>query len=100
MPRTPSWATQLNPVNSVGPPPQDLIIPSLKPPEHYIKSPLLGHPPVKRDILLYMRGDMGPWRHMCYSRGIRQRLAKWVATAPHAYCAHGSALCAGAGRGQ
>lgn len=34
---------------------QDLVIPSLKPPEHYKYSPLMGHPPMQRDILLYFK---------------------------------------------
>ncbi|GFR42914.1 hypothetical protein Agub_g3913, partial [Astrephomene gubernaculifera] len=57
-------------------PGKDLIIPSLKPANHFASSPLLGAPPLKRDILLYLRGDTGPWRAHWYSRGVRQRLAK------------------------
>ncbi|GLI69226.1 hypothetical protein VaNZ11_013715 [Volvox africanus] len=57
-------------------PGKDLIIPSLKLADHFIASPLLGAPPLERDILLYLRGDTGPWRAHWYSRGIRQRLAK------------------------
>ncbi|KAG2437024.1 hypothetical protein HYH02_011455 [Chlamydomonas schloesseri] len=57
-------------------PGKDLVIPSLKPPSHYASSPLMGAPPFERDILLYLRGDTGPYRAHWYSRGIRQRLAK------------------------
>eukprot|EP00198_Chlamydomonas_reinhardtii_P007427 XP_001696764.1 exostosin-like glycosyltransferase [Chlamydomonas reinhardtii] len=57
-------------------PGKDLVVPSLKPPSHYASSPLLGAPPLERDILLYLRGDTGPYRAHWYSRGIRQRLAK------------------------
>ena len=32
--------------------------------------------PQVRDILLYMRGDVGVYRAHWYSRGIRQRAAK------------------------
>ncbi len=47
---------------------QDLVIPALKLPFHYASSPLLFHPPFKRDILLYLRGDMGAYRLPMYSR--------------------------------
>lgn len=55
---------------------QHLVIPSFKPPGHYSKSPLLGHPPMARDILLYFRGDTGAYRLDQYSRGVRQKLYK------------------------
>ncbi|KAG2431439.1 hypothetical protein HXX76_009454 [Chlamydomonas incerta] len=57
-------------------PGKDLVIPLFKPPGHYAHSPLMGAPPLQRDILLYLRGDTGPYRAHWYSRGIRQRLAK------------------------
>ncbi|KAG2491270.1 hypothetical protein HYH03_010277 [Edaphochlamys debaryana] len=59
-------------------PGKDLIVPSLKPASHFANSPIVGHPPMERDILLYLRGDTGPYRAWWYSRGIRQRIAKLV----------------------
>ncbi len=53
---------------------QDLVIPGLKMPQHYKSSPLMGHQPHKRDILMYLRGDVGTNRQPNYSRGIRQKL--------------------------
>lgn len=55
---------------------QDLVIPSYKSPEAYRQSTLLGNPPFTRDILLFLRGDMGFWRAFHYSRGIRQKLVQ------------------------
>ncbi len=55
------------------------MIPAFKSPDHYAHSPLLGAPPLQRDLLLYFRGDLGQARLDGYSRGIRQRLFKWVA---------------------
>ncbi|KXZ48538.1 hypothetical protein GPECTOR_27g709 [Gonium pectorale] len=52
----------------------DLVIPGFKEPEHYSQSPLLGAAPLHRDILLYLRGDVGKHRQPHYSRGIRQKL--------------------------
>ncbi|KXZ45350.1 hypothetical protein GPECTOR_55g256 [Gonium pectorale] len=63
----------------------DLVIPSLKPAGHFMSSPLLGAPPMQRDILLYLRGDTGPWRAHWYSRGIRQRLTKSQAAIPNTW---------------
>ncbi|PNW76519.1 hypothetical protein CHLRE_11g467660v5 [Chlamydomonas reinhardtii] len=66
-------------------PKKDLVIPGFKPPEHYKRSPLLGFPPYQRDILLYLRGDVGKHRLPNYSRGTRQKLYKlsqahgWIA---------------------
>jgi len=40
-------------------PVRHLVIPSLKNPNHYAFSPLLGFPPMKRDILFYAR--WGEW---------------------------------------
>ncbi|KAG2497881.1 hypothetical protein HYH03_004147 [Edaphochlamys debaryana] len=57
-------------------PKKDVVIPAFKPPEHFISSPLMGAPPMVRDILLYFRGDIGAARLDRYSRGIRQRLFK------------------------
>ncbi len=45
-----------------------------KAPDHYSRSPLAGHVPYKRDILLYFRGDVGKHRQPNYSRGVRQKL--------------------------
>ncbi|KAG2488357.1 hypothetical protein HYH03_013047 [Edaphochlamys debaryana] len=53
---------------------KDLVIPGFKPPEHYARSPLLGAAPFERDILLYLRGDLGRRRAPSYSRGVRQKL--------------------------
>ncbi|GAX76857.1 hypothetical protein CEUSTIGMA_g4303.t1 [Chlamydomonas eustigma] len=55
---------------------KDLVIPSLKLPVHYSSSPLLGAEPLKRDILLFFKGDVGSRRDPPYSRGIRQKLYK------------------------
>ena len=52
---------------------QDLLIPAMKPPEHFKSSPLLGAAPLERDVLLYFRGDVGVHREAHYSRGIRQK---------------------------
>lgn len=57
-------------------PVKDLVVPSYKHPNHYGLSPLLGSPPVARDILLFFRGDVGAHRLPHYSRGIRQKLHK------------------------
>ncbi|GIL93384.1 hypothetical protein Vretimale_17471 [Volvox reticuliferus] len=57
-------------------PNKDLVIPGFKPPEHYANSPLMGSWPWQRDILLYLRGDVGKHRNPNYSRGIRQKLYK------------------------
>ena len=59
----------------------------MKPPGHFQASPLTGHVPLERDILLYFRGDVGQGREARYSRGIRQKLfqlaheGKWWAWA-------------------
>eukprot|EP00201_Polytomella_parva_P014690 CAMPEP_0175050468 /NCGR_PEP_ID=MMETSP0052_2-20121109/7275_1 /TAXON_ID=51329 ORGANISM="Polytomella parva, Strain SAG 63-3" /NCGR_SAMPLE_ID=MMETSP0052_2 /ASSEMBLY_ACC=CAM_ASM_000194 /LENGTH=861 /DNA_ID=CAMNT_0016314673 /DNA_START=726 /DNA_END=3311 /DNA_ORIENTATION=+ len=55
-------------------PAKDLVIPSFKSPHHFIYSPMLGFPPMKRDILLYLKGNLGSHRLPWYSRGIRQSL--------------------------
>ncbi|GLI60030.1 hypothetical protein VaNZ11_002095 [Volvox africanus] len=55
-------------------PGKDLVIPALKLPHHFRQSPLVFHPPRERNILLYLRGDVGKHRLPNYSRGIRQRL--------------------------
>ncbi|GLC34055.1 hypothetical protein PLESTB_000832400 [Pleodorina starrii] len=60
-------------------PRKDLVIPAFKQPDHYSASPLLGGPPLERDILLYFRGDVGLHRKKEYSRGVRQRLFKLAA---------------------
>jgi hypothetical protein len=54
--------------------PQHLAVPVYKPPHHYSMSPLLGHAPKVRDILLFFRGDMGIEHGdgKTYSRNIRQ----------------------------
>eukprot|EP00798_Chlamydomonas_sp_ICE-L_P015005 gene15005-21073_t len=66
-------------------PGKDLVIPALKFPHHFSKSPLLGHPPPGegpnttkdgRDILMFFRGDVGEHRLEMYSRGIRQKIHK------------------------
>ncbi|KAG2501891.1 hypothetical protein HYH03_000389 [Edaphochlamys debaryana] len=57
-------------------PKKDLVIPAWKPPDHYKQSPLMGAPPVERDILLYFRGEVGSNRLEHYSRKIRQRMFK------------------------
>lgn len=55
--------------------PQDLVIPSFKPPGHYELSPLQGIRPRKRDIFFFFKGDVGKRRpNQGYSRGIRQRI--------------------------
>ncbi|GAX80495.1 hypothetical protein CEUSTIGMA_g7933.t1 [Chlamydomonas eustigma] len=55
-------------------PGKDLVLPSFKWPAHYQHSPLIGATPMKRDILLFFKGDVGLRREAWYSRGIRQRL--------------------------
>ncbi|EFJ49814.1 acetylglucosaminyltransferase [Volvox carteri f. nagariensis] len=57
-------------------PRKDLVIPAFKTPDHFSQSPLLGSWPRQRDILLYLRGDVGKHREPNYSRGIRQKLYK------------------------
>ncbi|GIL78717.1 hypothetical protein Vretimale_380 [Volvox reticuliferus] len=57
-------------------PDKDLVIPAFKSPDHFHASPLLGAPPLERDILLYFRGDIGAGRRPNYSRGIRQKLVR------------------------
>ncbi|GFR45050.1 hypothetical protein Agub_g6421 [Astrephomene gubernaculifera] len=57
-------------------PKKDLVVPGFKPPNHFSSSPLLGSAPYERDILLYLRGDVGKYRQPNYSRGIRQKLYK------------------------
>jgi len=54
---------------------KDLVIPSFKAVLHYSQGPLLGAPPLRRDILLFFRGDVGKHRAPNYSRGVRQKLA-------------------------
>jgi len=44
---------------------QDLLIPTIHPPHEYNMSPLLGNAPRKRDILLFLRGDVGEHRCCC-----------------------------------
>ncbi|KAG2489065.1 hypothetical protein HYH03_012501 [Edaphochlamys debaryana] len=61
-------------------PRKDLVIPGLKAPAHYAASPLLGAAPYHRDILLYLRGDIGRHRVPNYSRGIRQKLYSLATT--------------------
>ncbi|KAG2493469.1 hypothetical protein HYH03_008286 [Edaphochlamys debaryana] len=61
-------------------PRKDLVIPGFKPPLHYSQSPLLGRQPYERDILLYLRGDVGKHRSPNYSRGIRQKLYSLAST--------------------
>ena len=58
---------------------QDLLIPAMKPPEHFKSSPLLGAAPLERDVLLYFRGDVGVHREAHYSRGIRQKYFRQAA---------------------
>ncbi|KAG2488355.1 hypothetical protein HYH03_013045 [Edaphochlamys debaryana] len=55
-------------------PRKDLVIPGFKHPAHFTFSPLLGAAPYERDILLYLRGDVGKARLPNYSRGLRQKL--------------------------
>ncbi|EFJ52271.1 acetylglucosaminyltransferase [Volvox carteri f. nagariensis] len=59
-------------------PEKDLVIPAFKSPDHFQESPLLGAPPLERDILLYFRGDVGEGRRDHYSRGIRQKLFQFA----------------------
>lgn len=47
-------------------PVKDLVVPSYKHPHHYHSSPLLGHRPVERNILLFFRGDVGKHRMPIY----------------------------------
>ena len=61
-------------------PNKDLVIPSLKPPDHYKWSPLAGAPDQPKKHLLYFRGDVGKHRKPNYSRGIRQRLYNLTVT--------------------
>jgi hypothetical protein len=53
------------------PPLQDLVIPSYKPPRHYISSPLMNSPAKERHVLAFFRGDLGLRREKWYSRGGR-----------------------------
>lgn len=43
-------------------PPQDLILPSFKPPQHYEHSQYMGRKAVPRESLLFFRGDVGRLR--------------------------------------
>jgi hypothetical protein len=43
-------------------PAQDLLIPCMEEPHALRHSPLMGAPPLKRDILLFLRGDVGIYR--------------------------------------
>ncbi len=49
-------------------------MPAFKPPDFYRHSPYLGGKGPPRDILAFMKGDMGQHREKHYSRGIRQAL--------------------------
>ena len=66
-------------------PNKDLVVTSLKFPQHYRWSPLVGAPLQPKKHLLYFRGDVGKARLPHYSRGIRQKLynltvtRKWTA---------------------
>ena len=44
---------------------QDLLIPTIHPPHEISMSPLLGNAPRKREILLFLRGDVGEHRCFC-----------------------------------
>jgi hypothetical protein len=57
-------------------PVKDVCVPGYKPMYTYKDSPLLGTPAVKRDILLFLRGDVGKHRLRGYSNGVRQALYK------------------------
>eukprot|EP00798_Chlamydomonas_sp_ICE-L_P028399 gene28399-31534_t len=63
-------------VPSQAPKLKDLVIPAFKAPMHFKRSPLVGAPLQKRDVLLYFRGDVGLNREYQYSRRIRQTLYK------------------------
>ena len=65
------------PSSSVPPPrfpTQDLVVPGFKGPSHFLRSPLMGSEPLRRDVLLYFRGDVGLHREKWYSRGVRQAI--------------------------
>ncbi|KAL4426069.1 hypothetical protein ABPG77_007865 [Micractinium sp. CCAP 211/92] len=56
-------------------PVKDLVLPSMKTPEHFRASPLIGAPTRDRTWLAFHRGRVQP-DNPPFSRGIRQRLAK------------------------
>ena len=60
---------------------QQLVIPGFKGPEHFARSPLMGSAPLRRDVLLYFRGDVGLNREKWYSGGVRQTLFRCVCVA-------------------
>lgn len=53
-------------------PGKDIVVPGYKPLNVYRQSPLLGQPAQTRDILLFLRGDVGKTREPQYSNGVRQ----------------------------
>jgi hypothetical protein len=59
---------------------QDLVIPHFKPPWSLDSSPLLSAAPRRRNITLFLRGDVGKGRLPHYSRGIRQMLYNMTVT--------------------
>ncbi|KAL4452532.1 hypothetical protein ABPG75_008194 [Micractinium tetrahymenae] len=56
-------------------PVKDLVLPSMKTPDHFRASPLIGAPTRNRTRLAFHRGRVQP-DNLPFSRGIRQRLAK------------------------
>ncbi|RMZ55166.1 hypothetical protein APUTEX25_005444 [Auxenochlorella protothecoides] len=52
-----------------------LVVPTMRSPKHYARSPLLGYPPVPRTRLGFFKGRM-QFENLPYSRGVRQKLAR------------------------
>lgn len=57
-------------------PAKDIVLAGYKPAFVYAHSPLLGQPARPREILLFLRGDVGKGRLQSYSNGVRQALYK------------------------
>jgi hypothetical protein len=57
-------------------PAKDICVVGYKPMYTYAESPLLGNPAQARQILLFLRGDVGKSRLKDYSNGVRQQLYK------------------------
>ena len=57
---------------------QDLLVPTIHLSREYSQSPLQGHPPHKRDILLFLRGDVG--QHRRAFRSLARQISAAVLT--------------------
>ena len=65
-------------------PKKDICVAGYKPASEYAASPLLGADAQKRDILFFLRGDVGKARLASYSNGVRQSLYRnWLENGWH-----------------